>query len=67
MSKDKEDGEDMAMPEQVLNQKYLRTPKRKKSNLFSSTTPDRLRIINEKSKKNGGLSNLTYGRIFGEE
>jgi penicillin-binding protein-related factor A (putative recombinase) len=41
--------------------------KGKRSNLFSSTTPERLEMINDKSKKNGGLSNLTYGRVFGED
>lgn len=33
--------------------------KRKKSNLFSKTTDERLEIVNEKSKKNGGLSNIS--------
>jgi penicillin-binding protein-related factor A (putative recombinase) len=40
---------------------------RKRSNLLSNTTPERLEMINDKSKKNGGLSNLTYGRAFGED
>jgi hypothetical protein len=62
-----EEDKDMAMPEQILNQKPLRKPKREKSNLFSSTTPERLEMINKKSKRNGGLSNLTYGRVFGKE
>lgn len=42
-----------------------RRPNRKR--LFSYTTPERLEMINEKSKKNGGLSNLTYGRVYGKE
>jgi len=47
--------------------KPLRKAKREKSNLFASTNTARLTVINEKSKKNGGLSNLTYGRVYGED
>lgn len=61
---DKED-KNMAMPE--LKQKPLRKPKRQRSNLYSSTTPERLEMMNEKSMEKGGLSNLTYGRVYGKE
>ncbi|WP_161568341.1 hypothetical protein [Anaerobacillus alkaliphilus] len=57
----------MALPEQVLKQNPLRKAKRERSKLLSTATPERLAIINEKSKKNGGLSNLTYERVFGEK
>lgn len=46
---------------------YLRKPKNKRTNLLSSTSPEQLRTINEKTKKNRGLSNLTYERVFWEE
>jgi len=57
----------MAMPQEQVLKKPLRKAKREKSNLFASTNTARLTVINEKSKKNGGLSNLTYGRVYGED
>lgn len=36
-----------------------RESKSKKSNLFLKTTTKRMEMINEKSEKNGGLSNIT--------
>jgi hypothetical protein len=68
MKKDEEEKDMLAQVENdVTNNSHLRKPKNKRTNLLSSTTPDQLRIINEKTKKNRGLSNLTYHRVFGEE
>ncbi|MBM0064794.1 hypothetical protein [Alkalicoccobacillus gibsonii] len=58
----------MAMPkERVLSRKPLRKPKAKRSSLLSNTTPERLAKINKLSERDGGLSNLTYERVFGKE
>ncbi len=68
MKKDEEEKDMLAQVEEnATNNSALRKPKNKRTNLLSFTTPDQFKIINEKTKKNRGLSNLTYKRVFGEE
>ncbi|WP_335871946.1 hypothetical protein [Bacillus sp. 2205SS5-2] len=43
-----------------------RKPKNKRTNLLSTATPSDLKTLNEKTKKNRGISNLTYKKVFGE-
>lgn len=65
--KRKGDGNDMEMPEYILKQRPLRKPKTQRSNLLYNASQEDLKLVNNLSKKNRGLSNLTYKRVFGED
>lgn len=63
---DKEE-EEMLAQYDAIEYTSLRKPKTKRSNLLASATSETLKIVNEKTKKNRSLSNITYGRLYGEE
>ncbi len=66
--KNKKGDEDMlAHADKISSQNALRKPKIKRTNLLSSSTDETFKTMNEISKKQRGLSNLTYKKLFGEE
>lgn len=67
MCKNEEEKEMLAQIENVDVKNTLRKPKRKRTNLLSSATDDTFKIMNEISKKNRGISNLTHKNVYGGE
>ncbi|MFC7063954.1 hypothetical protein [Halobacillus seohaensis] len=57
----------MAITQYAPTQKRRRRPKTKRSNLYATTNPERMEMINKLSERNGGLSNLTYKQVYGED
>lgn len=45
----------------------FRKPKRNRTNLLSSANEKDIALLNSKTKRNRGLSNLNYKRVFGED
>lgn len=41
--------------------------KAKNTGLWGKATPEEIAIVNEKSKKHNGISNITYKMLYGDE
>jgi hypothetical protein len=65
---DKKEGDDnMLATPQKLNLSRRKVVRDKRSTLFLSTSPEKLRVINEKTKKSRGISNTRYSDLYEEE
>lgn len=67
MCENKEEKDMLAHVDEISIDKVLRKPKNKRTNLLSSATEKTFNTMNELTKKNRGLSNLTYKKLYREE
>jgi hypothetical protein len=65
--KDKKGDEDMLARVHEASASALRKPRRKRTSLLSSATDETFKEMNELTKRNRGLSNLTYKDLDREE